>query len=66
MPASMSNPKRAAALRLIGFILAAAAAMMILGPVAGFVFGILGVGGDDPIAAWLFPLLVSAALFGVT
>lgn len=62
----MSNSKRATALQLVGFVAAAAAAIAAAMPVAGLVFGLVGVDSGHPAAAWLFPVLVSTTLLGVT
>ena len=61
-----SNPERTLALRLARFVVAAVAAIMAVGPVAGLVSGLFGIAPGHPAAVWLFPVLVSAALFGVT
>ena len=66
MPLSMSPSDRILVLRLASFVVAAAAAVVAVGPVVGLVSGVLGVVPGHPAAAWLFPVLVSAALLGVT
>ena len=67
MPANpTSYSKRALALRLVAFVAAAAAATVAVGPVAGLLFGPLGINPGQPAAIWLSSVLVSAALLGVT
>lgn len=63
---SMREGKRAAALRLIGFVVAAAVAIVVLGPIAGLISGLLGIGPGHVAAKWLYPVLFSTALLGVT
>lgn len=67
MPTNSNHEcKRDAALRLLGFVVAAAAAIILIGQVAGLSFGLLGIGPDHVAAQWLFPVLFSTALLGVT
>ena len=40
--------------------------MAAVGPVAGLVSALFGIDTGHPVAVWLFPVLVSAALLGVT
>lgn len=61
-----SDSKRSLALQLGGFVVAAAAATVAVGPVAGLFSGFLGINPGHTAAVWLFPVLVSAALLGVT
>lgn len=66
MLSSSPDSKRAPAFRLAGFAVAAAVAVVAVGPVAGLVSGLFGIAPGHPAAVWLFPVLVSAALLGVT
>jgi membrane protease YdiL (CAAX protease family) len=60
------QPSHVTALRLIAFLVVAAGAVLAVGPVAGAASALFGLGADHPAVAWLFPVLVTAALVAVT
>lgn len=67
MPAPFrSDTGRAVGFRLIVFLAAALIAIPAVGPVAGLVSGLVGIGPGHAASGWLFPVLVSSALLGVT
>lgn len=63
---SDSTSQCSAALRLLGFVVAAAAAVAAVGPAAGLAYGLPGLSPDHPAMDWLFPVLIAAVLLGVT